>query len=204
MEEQIVSTLNRIDFVNRLYTFKRCCLGDYIIEVSELRSMQDALIIKNILLLLNQAGKLRNIFEPVSIGNWFKIYHKDYDEMHREKNEDDALDALAYALNFTDKQYNKAKKDLKKKENQKNKRISIEDMNIVLNKSDMKDTIDSFAKYTMMQNVPNNKEETLPGGIPISFKENKFLPDKELAEKYNRGVATIRRWRRLLKNESSK
>lgn len=211
MDEKIISSLDSISFVNHLAIAKRAEIGNIVIEVKGNLSVNDALIIKNILLLLNQAKKLDYVTRPLTIAGWVTIYNKDnapkpepipennnkkYLKKLSKRNEaDDVLDALRYSLGMDD-EVEETKSEVK---DINNNVISIEDINLAL---DAKDKVDEFVQSSIV------KEEKLPGGIPITFlKDSESMNNGELAEKYHRGIATIRRWKRLLKegnNESSK
>lgn len=214
MDEKIKSSLDSISFVNHLAIAKRAEIGNIVIEVSGNFSIQDALIVKNILLLLYQAKKLDYVTKPLNIAGWVTIYNKDnapkpepipenkkdkYIKKLTKRNEaDDMLDALRYSLmDDSDEVYEPAKTIKSIGGNP----VSLSDIHLALN---AKDKVDEF-----IQSNIEETEEKLPGGIPISFVEkSKIMTNDELAKEYKRGVATIRRWKRLLKdgedNESSK
>lgn len=66
----------------------------------------------------------------------------------------------------------------------------------------------SFTEGTTQ--VEEKKPKRLPGGVPVEFLEDWHNKNNQvLADKYKKGQATIRRWKRVLKqggydNESSK
>ena len=190
--KDIVSALNSIDFVNRLSVNKYATINNLTIKVLGKFDLNDAFIVKNILLLLNQAKKLDNIKGTINIGGWIFITNNDT----VIDTNDDAVDALRYAIGV-DKSDEKIDTS---NENEKSK-LSIEDVNFVLNSEKLEDTIMEFAKYT--NNEPSSNQEKLPGGIPKEFVEDLYLTNNELCVKYGKSITTIRRWRRLL-NEPSK
>lgn len=212
MNEKIISSLDSISFVNHLAIAKRAEIGDIVIEVKGNLSVNDALIVKNILLLLNQAKKLDFITRPLTIAGWVTIYNKDnapkpepipennnkkYLKKLSKRNEaDDVLDALRYSLGMDDEviKTESEVKDINKKV------IPIEDINLALNAVDR---VEEFVHSNFIKET-----EKLPGGIPKTFPEDaEHMNNEVLAMKYDRGIATIRRWKRLLKegnNESSK
>lgn len=220
MNEKITSSLDSISFVNHLAIAKRAEIGNIVIEVKGNLSVQDALIIKNILLLLNQAKKLDYVDRPLNIAGWVTIYNKDnapepepipednnrkYLKKLSKRNEaDDVLDALRYSLcdmPESDKKKITTIKDIQ------GKTISLEDVNIALN-ADMGNKVDQFVEANFIKEAEAVRKNKLPGGIPMSFVEDsKHMNNEVLATKYKRGVPTIRRWKRLLKggndNESS-
>lgn len=178
MYEEIVSALNSIEFVNSLAKFKKAYIKDLVFEVDDLITVQDALIIRNILLLLHSAHKLDSITtKPINIAGWVKIYK--YDDVYGT--DDDAIDALSYFLGMKETKSKKQSKSIKTIDNRK---VDIQDINLAL---DIKDTIDIFADYCEPQQK-NSK-------IPVTFKEDmKKYSYKELALMYNKSTSTIRRW----------
>ena len=215
MDEKIKSSLDSISFVNHLAIAKRAEIGNIVIEVKGDFSIQDALIVKNILLLLNQAKKLDYVSKPLNIAGWVTIYNKDnapkpepipennkkdnhIKKLTRRNEADDILDALRYSLVDDSSNNYKSVKEVK---SLGGNTVSLSDIHLALNaKDEVKEFIQSNIRKT---------EEKLPGGIPVSFVEkSKTMTNDELANEYKRGVTTIRRWKRLLKdgeyNESSK
>lgn len=201
MFEKIKSSLESIPFVNRLYINKRAEIGDLVIEVSSNISMQDTLIIKNILLLLNQAGKLENLQRPINIAGWVYIHKKDI-----SKDSIDALDAMRYAIGV-DTTTSWPKKEVK---DINNKKIDIEDVHIALDNDSTDDLLAELMSFTNNNIKVEKKPERLPGGVPVEFLKDWHIEDNQvLADKYKKGQATIRRWKKVLRqggydNESSK
>ena len=76
MKEEILTTLNSVFFINQLALTKKGSIGHLVIEVRDPKpvSINDALTIRNILLLLFNAGKLIDLTRPYNIANWFVIY----------------------------------------------------------------------------------------------------------------------------------
>lgn len=197
MYEDIVSALNSIDFINRLGRNRKATVGNLQIEVAGGLTVDDALVIKNILLLLHSAGKLKNITKPIYIANWIKITNLDYKQQN-----DDIIDAVRYAVDFglsKDKHVESKASVVKTIGGGK---LSLDDINIALD-SNTPDTIEQFMQFP---EIPKEKkrDDKLPGGVPKEFVEDLYLDNDTLAEKYHKTKSTIRRWRRELKNESSK
>ena len=229
MRDDIRDALNNINVVNQLNIAHRVTIGHIVVEVNGTLSVNDALIIRNILLLLNQAGKFVSLTRPLKVSDWFTVYDarfykpadkplevvmsedgikeltkreakKKKQEKKQEKMKQrdvDAIDALRYALcdvaDDAKEMSDSIAKPMKEIKDISGNKISISDVNLVL---DNEDTLG-------IKEMLNREPKKLEGGIPESFKEDRWNPDnKALAKKYNRTVATIRRWRReLIKQE---
>lgn len=208
MDEKITSSLNSISFVNHLAINKRAEIGNIVIEVEGNFSIQDALIVKNILLLLNQAKKLDYVSRPLHIAGWVTIYNKDnapkpepipedknrgYLKKLKKRNEaDDVLDALRYSLCDVPEEKSEPSKSLKSITGDT---VSLSDIHLAL---DTGDKVDRFVESCFM--VENDKPKKLPGGVPVEFLEDYHnRNNKVLAKKYKKGEATIRRWKRVIR-----
>ena len=208
MKDKITSSLDSISFVNHLAIAKRAEIGNIVIEVKGNFSIQDALIVKNILLLLNQAGKLDYVSRPLNIAGWVTIYNKDdapepepipEEKLEKPKRKeynrhnDDLLDALRYSLGV-DPEEDKLE-PAKSLRDISGKTISIKDVNLALDAVDIGKNIDQYVNQTFIK-----RTEKLPGGVPKTFVEDMEKFDNDaLAQMYDRGIPTIKRWKKLLK-----
>lgn len=212
MYHEIKTKLSSIHFVNQLAVCKRGTIGDLVIEL-HCRSIDvnDALIIRNILLLLYQAGKLVDVKKPIHITDWFTIYHKDFapvleldveeketlkkptrEEIKKQKH-DDAVDALRYALCGIDEPVEP------KRETPISKRINIADVNLVLNNDKQ---IEEFAQFTMDEVIEKPKKEPKPMKIPEGFRDDcRIMTRQDLMIKYNKSESTIRRWTKYVSSK---
>ena len=210
MYHQIKAALSSIHFVNQLAVCKRGTVGDLVIELhSRSIDVNDALIIRNILLLLYQAGKLVDVNKPIHITDWFTIYHKDFapirevkveepkfhkptKEERRQQKHDDAVDALRYALCDIDDEPVKPKRTTPI-----SKRIDISDINLVLNNDD--NHLQDLMQYAMEEKP---KQEPKPMKIPEGFEDDcKIMTRQDLMIKYKKSETTIRRWTKYVSSK---
>lgn len=212
MYHQIKAALSSIHFVNQLSVCKRGTIGDLVIELhSRSIDVNDALIIRNILLLLYQAGKLVDVRKPIHITDWFTIYHKDFapvkevkveepkvkkptKEERKQRRHDDVVDALRYALCDVIEEPEEPKR-----ETPISKRINIADVNLVLNNDKQ---IEEFMQFTRDEVVEEPKKEPKPMKIPEGFEDDcRIMTKQDLMIKYKKSESTIRRWMKYVSSK---
>lgn len=193
MHDDLVRQLNSLEFVNCLYFNKKAHVGNYVIEVSDMKTMDQALIVRNILLLLNSDKRLDLVdIKPIEIAGWITVRKVDK-EFEKEDNDitADFIDAVRFALDY--KQSNKENDAFAKKA----KQVFEEEFN--------KRRKEKQPVVEVIEEVVETKDETPKPfrnpKIPDEFYEDmKTLSSSQLAKKYGKSTSTIRRWKR----ESSK
>ncbi len=206
MYQKIIDEFNSIQFVHTLSINRKAVIDDLIIEINDDHlTIDNALVIKNMLLLLAKAGKFVNLKRPLSIGGWVIISRKGYTEpepmkklikepIEVKETSVDLLDSLRYAFEV-DKSDEKLEPQ-KAKGAELQGKVDFKDINLAL---DAKSKIEEFSKYAYEEELHPSKPTKIANGVPIEFIEDRFNPNnRELAEKYGKTVATIRRWRREL------
>lgn len=220
MKGAIDKALNSIEFVNRLSINKEAIIGDLKIKVLGTLTMDNAFLIRNILLLLDQAGRLTHLKDEMNIDNWIYISKLEKPEEQKQlfKNEDDTIDAYRYAVELTKMNRNRdsiqepiasntATKDSLKLENNPVYEF-IENNKEEPKEKSMMESDRILSGTSELVNKPKAEVKKIvskANHIPDTFEADMDIyKNNELAEKYGKSVSTIKRWKKVLKNESGK